>query len=79
MADITKAEAEEIMKKLEDRGSFGISFLEQEVEEKVKQYREELTKELIVKVQAKHEPDGSMPCACGGVAKFKGNKKKPFS
>ena len=78
MTDITKTEAEEIMKKLESRGSLGISFIERAVEEKVKQYREELTKELIDKVQTKHEPDGSIPCACGGVAKFKDNKKKPF-
>jgi hypothetical protein len=79
MADITKAEAEEIMRKIEARGTLGISFIERAVEEKVKQYRDELTREVIDKVQAKHEPVGSMPCKCGGVAKYKDNKKKRFS
>ena len=38
-------------------------------------YRETLNEEVISKIKKKNESSGSIPCACGGVAESKGDKK----
>ena len=79
MADITKKEAEEIMRRLEAQGSFNISLIERTVEEKVREYRDKLNAEIINEVKKKSESGGAIPCDCGGTAEGKGVKKKRFS